>query len=74
MCIRDSLVLVLRKVFAENVVAQADRARRGRFIAGKEFDERGFSRAVHAYQRHAVAARKIELDAAEHLLGAITLR
>ena len=70
----EHLVLVLREVFADHVVAQLYLASRGRFVAGEQLDERGFSRAVHADQRHAVAALDGELDVVEHLLLAITLR
>ena len=47
---------------------------RRRFLAGQQFDERGFAGAVHAHQRHAVAALDGEADIVEHLLCAITLR
>ena len=69
----EHLVLVLRKIFADHVVAQLDAARCGRLGLGQQANQRGFARAVDAHQRHAVAALDAETDALEHLLGAIIL-
>ncbi len=46
----------------------------GRFHAGEQLDERGFARAVHADQRHAVAALDREASIAEDVLLAVALR
>jgi hypothetical protein len=69
----EHLVLVLREVLADHVVAQLDVAGGGRFVAGEQLDERGLARAVDADQRHAVAALDGEAHIVEHLLGAVTL-
>ena len=46
----------------------------GALLAGEQLDERGLARAVHAHQRHAVAALDGEARAAKHMLRAVALR
>ena len=48
--------MILREVFADHVVAELDRARGGRSVAGEQLDERRLACAVDADQRNAVAA------------------
>ena len=70
----EHLVLVLRKVFADHVVAEAHGSGGGRFSAGEQLDERGFAGAVDADESHAVAALDGEAAVAEDVLGAVALR
>ena len=67
------LVLILREVIRLGVVAQYVFARRERLGARQQLDQRGFARAVHAHQRHAVAALDDEIHAAENRFVAIAL-
>ena len=69
----EDLVLILREILGEHVVAELDRAGGGRFRAGEQLDERGFARAVDADQRHAVAALDGEADVVEDALFAVAL-
>ncbi len=46
----------------------------GALLASEQLDERGLARAVHAHQRHAVAALDGEARAAKHMLRAVALR
>ncbi len=66
----EDLVLVLREVVGDDVVADADFAGGGLFDAGEHAHERGFAGAVDADERDAVAAIDGEGDVFEHALSA----
>ncbi len=66
----EHLVLILREVVGEHVVAELDGAGGGLFEVRQHADERRFARAVGADERDAVAAIDGEAHVLEHLLGA----
>ena len=69
----EHLVLVLREVLADHVVAEFDVAGGGLLHAGEQLDERGFAGAVDAHQRNAVAALDGEARIGEDVLRPIAL-
>ena len=69
----EHLVLVLRKVVGEDVVAEADAAGGERFELRQHADHRGLARAVGADQRDAVAALDGEAHVVEYVFFTIVL-
>ena len=70
----EFLVLILREVIRDHIVPQRVRARSQRLRARQQLDHGGLARAVHAHQRHAVAALDDEAGVAENELLAVALR
>ncbi len=70
----EHLVLILREVFGDNIVSQADRTGRRQLRAGEQLDERRLARAIDANKRHAVTTIDGEARAGEHLFASVALR
>ncbi len=64
--------LMLREIADRQIARLGSIAGQRRRNAGEQFDQRRFAGAVRAEQRDAVARRKIEFDAIEHVPFAIT--
>src|SRR6185312_15361203 len=70
----EFLVLILREIIRYYVVPQRVRARRQRLRPGHQLDHGGLPRAVHAHQRHPVAALDHEVRIPEYKLLPVALR
>ena len=63
--------MVLREVIGLHIVAEAVFALREWFYSSEQLDQRGFSRAIHANQRNAVAAFDREMHIAKYFFLAV---